>query len=218
MLQTPDYFDVFNFAVNLPEVDPTKVVYWGSSMSGGNAICAAAINKDIAGIILQVPFVSGEAITRAPGMSTSPLLLDRGNTVATGSHSLVPTFPSSVEELASGASHAVLKDAGALPFNEEMRRRGLELSGTCTVQSLMNTVLHEPQAYIHRISPTPMLMIVADNDVTTLTHLQLGAFEKALQPKTLEILKGVGHFGPYFGEVFEQNIGAQIRFLKGIFG
>ena len=98
-----------------------------------------------------------------------------------------------------------------------MGRRGLEWARFSTVQSLTYTVLHEPQAYIHRISPTPMLMIVADKDVITQTHLQLAAFEKALQPKRLEILKGVGHFAPYYGKVFEQNIEAQIRFLMELF-
>lgn len=187
-------------------------------MSGGNAICAAAINKNLAGVILQVPFVSGESISRTPGMSTSMLVLDRGKTIADGSHTQVPNFPNSLEELMSGASKAVLKDPEAIAFTEEMQRRGLDWSKVCTAQSLTNTVLHEPIAYIHRISPTPMLMVISDSDVTTQTHLQLEAFEKALQPKKLEILKGVGHFAPYFGETFEQSIKAQIDFLKEIIG
>lgn len=217
-MQTRDYFDVFSFAITLPEIDPAKIVYWGSSMSGGNAICAAAINKNIAGVILQVPFVSGEAITRVPGMSSGSLLLDRTQSINTGSPSQVPIFPSSMEELTSGVSHAVLKDPEALPFTEEMERRGLEWAKFSSLQSLTYTILHEPQAYIHRISPTPMLMIVAEKDIITQTHLQLAAFEKALQPKKLEILKGAGHFTPYFGEGFEQNIKVQIRFLNGVFG
>ncbi|KAF7557090.1 hypothetical protein G7Z17_g900 [Cylindrodendrum hubeiense] len=217
-LQTRDYFDVFNFASTQPEVDAAKIVYWGSSMSGGNAICAAAVNKKIAGVILQVPLVSGEAITRTPGMSTSLFVLDRGKTVATGSHSKIANFPSSLEELMSGTSTAVLKDPEALQFTEEMEKRGMNWSKACTVQSLANAVLHEPAAYIHRISPTPMLMIVSGNDVVTQTHLQLEAFQKALEPKKLKLLQGVGHFAPYFGKTFEENVKAQVGFLNEIFG
>jgi fermentation-respiration switch protein FrsA (DUF1100 family) len=73
-------------------------------------------------------------------------------------------------------------------------------------------------AYIHRISPTPMLMIVSDSDVTTQTNVQLEAFAKALQPKKLKILKGAGHFDPYFGDTFEEGVEAQIEFLKDILG
>ncbi|KAJ4251376.1 hypothetical protein NW762_011357 [Fusarium torreyae] len=65
-LQTRDYLDVFDYISAHPDVEPSKVVYWGSSMSGGNVICAAAINKNLAGVIAQVPFVSGEAIARLP--------------------------------------------------------------------------------------------------------------------------------------------------------
>ncbi|VUC38069.1 unnamed protein product, partial [Clonostachys rosea] len=215
-LQTRDYFDAFNYAAAHPDIDATKIVYWGSSMSGGNAICAAAINKSLAGVILQVPFVSGESITRTPGMSTNMLVLDRGKTVAESLHTKLPNFPSSMDELMSGTSKAVLKDPGALNFTEEMQRREMDWAKTCTAQSLLYAVLHEPMAYIHRVSPTPMLMVISDNDVTTHTHLQLKAFEKALQPKKLKILKGAGHFAPYFGETFEEGIRAQIEFLNEI--
>ncbi|RYC88043.1 hypothetical protein BFJ63_vAg9066 [Fusarium oxysporum f. sp. narcissi] len=216
-LQTRDYFDVFNFAVTQPEVDPTKVVYWGSSMSGGNAICAASVNHNIAGVILQVPFISGEWISRMPGASTSLLLGERAKATAEGSPSKIPNFPSSLDELKSGASQAVLKDPESIPFIGEMEQRGLDWSKTCTVQSLTYALLHEPLAYIHRISPTPMLMIVADQDVTTQPHLQLEAFNKALEPKKLVVLKGMGHFSPYFGTPFEENVQAQIAYLDELF-
>jgi pimeloyl-ACP methyl ester carboxylesterase len=215
-LQTRDYFDVFNFATSLPEVDSTKVFYWGSSMSGGNAICAAAINKSIAGVILHVPFVSGEAISRTPGMSTAPIIQERGHATVSGSGASVPIFPTSVEDITNPLSKVVLKDHDALPFIDEMKRRNMQWGEATRVQSLMNTLLHEPRAYIHRISPTPLLMVVADGDVTTQTHLQLDAFDKALEPKKLVLLKGAGHFTPYFGDLFEKNVKAQIEFLKEV--
>jgi fermentation-respiration switch protein FrsA (DUF1100 family) len=71
-------------------------------------------------------------------------------------------------------------------------------------------------AYIHRISPTPLLMVVGDRNVTIPTHLQLEGYEKALQPKTLKIVKGAGHFEPYYGPSFEENIAAQVEFLKTV--
>lgn len=213
-LQTRDFLDVFNFATTLPEVDGTKIVYWGSSMSGGNAICAAAVNKNLAGVILQVPFVSGESIASLPGVNPGLLVLERGQA---GRSQEVPILPTSQEDITNGLSRVVLKDPSSLEFQEEMRRRGLEWVKNCTTQSLLYTMLHEPMAYIHRISPTPMLMIVADQDTTTQTHLQLQAFEKALQPKRLKILKGQSHFGPYFGAAFEENIKEQIDFLKRLF-
>ncbi|KAJ3546051.1 hypothetical protein NM208_g2202 [Fusarium decemcellulare] len=189
-LQTRDYLDVFNYVAGHSDVDPSKIVYWGSSMSGGNAICAATMNKNLAGVIAQVPFISGEFLTRIPGPPTALLTSNRHPT----SNTCIPVFPSSLEELQNGTSKAVLKDPGAIPFLAEQTRRGWEYSKSCTLQSLTNTMLHEPLAYIHRVSPTPLLMVVAEQDVTTQTHLQFEAFEKALQPKNVEGSKGSGSF------------------------
>lgn len=212
VLQTRDYLDVFNYAAAHPDVDPSKIVYWGSSFSGGNAICAAAVNRSIAGLIVQVPFVSGEATSRLPGAQPDLLISNRHP----GSEARVPVWPSSAEEVINGTCKAVLKDCGAIPFMAETTRRGMSYIKTVTLQSLTNTLLHEPMAYIHRVSPTPLLMIIGDRDVTIPTHLQLEAFEKALQPKTLKFLKGAGHFEPYYGETFEENVTYQLEFLKGI--
>ncbi|KAF5674614.1 cutinase transcription factor 1 alpha [Fusarium circinatum] len=211
--QTRDYLDVFNFAAALPEVDPTKIVYWGSSLSGGNAICAAAMNKSLAGIISQVPFVSGGSMARITGAPKSLLVSRR----TPNSEIQIPIYPNSVEEVQDGTTKAILKDAGAVEFAEEMTRRGYSYDKTATLQSLTNTIMHEPTGVIHHISPTPLLMIVADDDVCTYTHLQLEAFEKALQPKTLMIVKGTGHFDLYYGKRFQEVVGMQLEFLRSIF-
>ena len=55
---------------------------------------------------------------------------------------------------------------------------------------------YEPGAHIERISPTPLLMIVARNDVITPTDLALSAYNRALEPKQLVLLPG-GHFDAY---------------------
>jgi len=53
--------------------------------------------------------------------------------------------------------------------------------------------MYEPGAWISRISPTPLLMIVALADHITLTDLELRAYEQALEPKKLVTVEG-GHF------------------------
>jgi fermentation-respiration switch protein FrsA (DUF1100 family) len=75
--------------------------------------------------------------------------------------------------------------------------------------------LHEydPSFHISRISPTPLLMTVADNDVLTATDLAPKAFSRALEPKELHILPG-GHFDGYSGPNFEANAGRQTEFLR----
>ena len=49
---------------------------------------------------------------------------------------------------------------------------------------------------IERIAPTPLLMIVGDVDVVCTTDLALDAFNRAHEPKRLELFHG-GHFSAY---------------------
>jgi fermentation-respiration switch protein FrsA (DUF1100 family) len=64
------------------------------------------------------------------------------------------------------------------------------------------------------VSPTPLLMVLADSDKVIGTDNQVAMFERAKEPKELYIVKNAGHFGIYFGEKFEENIGVQLKFLK----
>jgi fermentation-respiration switch protein FrsA (DUF1100 family) len=45
--------------------------------------------------------------------------------------------------------------------------------------------MYEPGIWARRVSPTPLLMVVALNDTITMTDLALAAYERALEPKKL---------------------------------
>ena len=49
---------------------------------------------------------------------------------------------------------------------------------------------------IQLISPTPLLMVVSENDGLTPTDLAIEAYGRAMEPKKLEIIPG-GHFDAY---------------------
>lgn len=68
-----------------------------------------------------------------------------------------------------------------------------------------------PATHIKHISPTPLLMVVADNEQVTPTDLALKTFVKAPEPKSLHILLG-GHFDVYAGSHLERNVEAQASF------
>lgn len=85
-----------------------------------------------------------------------------------------------------------------------------------TKQTLLNMLSFEPQSVIHRISPTPLLMIIPSKYITVSTAVQLAGFEKAREPKEKVVLDGAGHFDIYSDEYFEQNIAAQIGFLRRV--
>jgi len=72
--------------------------------------------------------------------------------------------------------------------------------------------MYEPGAWIARVSPTPLLMIVALADQITLTDIALRAFEQALEPKKLVTIEG-GHFDAYVAQ-FAASSGAAISWFR----
>ena len=72
--------------------------------------------------------------------------------------------------------------------------------------------MYEPGAWIARVSPTPLLMIVALADHITLTDLELRAYEQALEPKKLVTIEG-GHFDAYLGQ-FATASGAAVSWFR----
>jgi len=95
--------------------------------------------------------------------------------------------------------------------------QGLALSSTwrnrVTLSSVAMSAEFEPGAHIHRISPTPLLMVVTTHDTTTPTDLALAAYERALQPKQLVLLPG-DHFVPYQREFEKASSAALAWFVE----
>src|SRR5262249_40396752 len=56
--QLQDWAQAIAFARRWPGVDPDRVVTFGSSMGGGNALAAAARDQRVAAAISQVPFLN----------------------------------------------------------------------------------------------------------------------------------------------------------------
>lgn len=74
--QLEDWRAAIAYARTRPEVDADKVVTFGSSMGGGNALAAAAEDARIAAVISQVPFLDiiSQAHRGSPGVLLRMLL------------------------------------------------------------------------------------------------------------------------------------------------
>ncbi|EXL39336.1 hypothetical protein FOCG_18053 [Fusarium oxysporum f. sp. radicis-lycopersici 26381] len=214
--QGRDFSDAFDYAASLDEVDATKIVYWGSSMCGGAVIHASAFDKRIRAVISQVPFVSGEMLSAHLGPIIPSLYTSRQQVKAGNPPPLTKLFAETLEECVNPNNGALLHDVGLHGFIKALEAEGVPWAPSITPQTLLNLLAFEPQAFIHRIAPTPLLLVSASNDITAPTFAQLKAYASAYEPKRLAILKDAGHFDPYYGEVFEENIKAQLNFLQEV--
>ena len=206
--QVRDYRHAITYAATRPDVDRERIGVWGSSYSGGHALVVAAIDRRVRCVASQVPLISGWRLAQR---------LIRADLIA-------PTraqFDADRQARFAGqppAMIAVVSDDPAVPcglptadsyewFTETGRTRAPAWKNETTLRTVEMFTEYEPGAYIDRIAPTPLLMIVAARDHLTVVDQALEAYGRALEPKRLEILPG-GHFEAYAGPGFEQASGA----------
>jgi fermentation-respiration switch protein FrsA (DUF1100 family) len=206
--QVGDYRHAITYARTLPEVDRDRIGIWGSSYSGGHVLVVGAIDRRVKCVVAQVPLISGWNLVRR---------LVRADFIA----AVQEQFVADREARFAGkppAMMAVVSNDPAVPcglptpdsyewFTETGRTRAPAWRNETTLRTVEMFTEYEPGAYIDKIAPTPLLMVVAAKDHLTVVDQALHAYNQALEPKKLEILPG-GHFEAYVGPAFEQASGA----------
>jgi fermentation-respiration switch protein FrsA (DUF1100 family) len=87
-----------------------------------------------------------------------------------------------------------------------------------TIESVEKLVEYDPTYPIHLISPTPLLMVVAQNDQSLPANLSIAAFERAREPKKITLLS-CGHTDTYDKEPWvSQSANAAIALFKQYLG
>lgn len=194
--QIDDYRHAITFATTLEEVDSERIGVWGTSFSGGHAIVLGATDKRVKCVVSQVPTISGHenAIRRGQAEKQEKLMQqfasDRIHRLHGGEPATVQIVPLDAHK------GAVFHADDAIEWYANAGENAPNWKNYVTLRSLENTRSYEPGHYIELVSPTPLLLLVAERDYITPTDLSLKAYEKALEPKKLVLLNG-GHFEPY---------------------
>jgi len=210
--QISDYQDAITHAQSRSDVDEEKIGVWGSSYSGGHVIMLGAIDRRVKAVLSQAPMVDGWAnfhrLIRPDFVGGLNAMFEsdrhaRASGKAPGTIPVVDQDPAKPSALPTPDSYEFFNVWG----------QKSDWKNEVTVRSIEAFRAYDPSAMIHRISPTPLLLTVAQNDVLTPTDLAIEAYTKAREPKQLHILPG-GHFEAYTGPNFEKNVGVQAEFLK----
>jgi hypothetical protein len=193
--QIADWRRAISYLESRPEVNPNRIGLWGTSYAGGHAIVLGATDRRLRAVVAQVPTISGyqQSLRRVPPDQVSTLeagFIDddrrqfRGEPPAT--QAVVSPDP---------AVPASYRSQDAIAFYTQPVPDGT-WDNIVTVRSTRSARMYEPGTWISRVSPTPLLMIVALGDAITLADVALDAYERALPPKKLVTVAG-GHFDPY---------------------
>jgi len=205
--QVRDYRDAITFASGLSEVDEDRIGVWGSSYSGAHVLVIGALDRRVKCVVSQVPLISGHRNARR---------LIRADMIAAVQGMFNADRRSRYAGEAPGMIAVVSDDPNvpcALPtpdsyewFTETANKRAQAWRNEVTLRSVEMFMEYEPGIYIGYISPTPLLMVVASRDHLTVADEAIAAYEQALEPKKLVLLKG-GHFDAYVND-FEAASGA----------
>ena len=193
--QVRDTQDVISFGQTLPFVDPARIGVWGTSFSGGHAIVLGAIDRRVKSVVAQVPTVDGYTtfLRRQPphliGKMEARFAEERARLLRGEPATLLDLLP-------QGDQPGVFKDPEAIAFFNLPASKPPSFKAKMTLLSAERARDYNPVEFVARVSPTPLLMIVADNDTVTGTDLDLAAYERALEPKKLELFPGA-HWSPY---------------------
>lgn len=81
-----------------------------------------------------------------------------------------------------------------------------------TLESLDHVLLWAPVQFIHRLAPTPLLMVTGVDDQVHAVDEVLRAYDRAWQPKRLELLQ-VDEFGLSIEPGLGQSMGVAVEFF-----
>jgi pimeloyl-ACP methyl ester carboxylesterase len=200
-LQLEDWRAAIAFARSLPGIDAGKVVTFGSSMGGGNALAAAADDPTVAAAVSQVPFLD---IVRQAHRS-SPLV--------------------SARMLAAAARGAYLPAVGQpnepalinAPGGEEGWRRVVSIGEDSRWRNRVSSrwllgAPYRPAKHAAELH-CPWLVCVGEADRVAKPGPAIAAAKRA--PKgELRTYPGVDHFDVYDGPVHEAVVADEIEFLQ----
>ena len=160
-----------------PEVDPTRIGLWGTSYEGGHALVLGATDRRLRSIVAQVPTISGyEQGLRRVSPDDTPAL----------EHAFNEDESPVARRCAAPAGSCQRRPlrTGCLPFPGGNRFPSsahpgwpLEKRGDPALDAGRAHV--RAGAWVSRVSPTPLLMVVAGNDKVTVADLALAAYTKS---------------------------------------
>ncbi len=199
--QIRDMREVVSHARVQESLDTNRIGLWGTSYSGGHVLIIGAVDRRISCVVSQVPVTSGsgaiEHMVTAPEM---PAFLD----------SIYQDYDHRARGYAP-ATVPVYQHGGETAMWAEKMGENTAYRNEVTLRSRDLWLEYEPWSFIHRISPTPLLMVIAAHDTRVPTRDQLDAYNRALEPKKL-LLLDCAHYDPYMSRL-EESVKAGCEFL-----
>jgi uncharacterized protein len=186
--QQRGYKDAITYLTAHPSVDRTRIGIWGTSYSGGHVLAVAASDRRVKCVVSQAMTISGRDNTIARNTPAGVVDLHRrfAEDRLAQSHGASPVL---VQAFADDSDTVKFMEALPAEYTKNWRNE-------ITLRSWEHYAEYEPAAFIERVSPAPLLMIVTTGDTMTPSADALSAYNRALEPKKL-VTVGGDHYAVY---------------------
>lgn len=193
------------------QVDPRKIVLWGTSFGGGHAVELAAEHPSLLGLIAQVPMLDGRDALLATPLAQMPKLF------SSAFKDLIPfSAPTYIPVVAPEGEFATMNRDDAY----SVLMRGMQQAGVAntdrydnrvTARSILNIGLYRPFKKLKHIKVQTLLLGGSRDSVAPFSAQKIERWNNPyLQYKTLD----ADHFEPYFEPCLSVNLGYQLAFLR----
>ena len=199
--QLEDWRAAIAFARSLAETDSSRVVTFGSSMGGGNALAAAAEDHQVAAAISQVPFL--DIVRQAHRASAS---VTARTLIAAVRGKYLPAVGRPEEPALINAPGGEEGWRGVVAIGEDSRWRN-RVSSRWLLGRPYRPVRHAAKLHC------PWLVCVGEADRVAKPGPAIAAARRAPQGE-LRIYPGVDHFDIYEGPAHEALVTDQVDFLR----
>ncbi|MER5876195.1 alpha/beta hydrolase [Streptomyces sp. NPDC001910] len=213
--QVHDWRRVISHITTLDGIDPDRIGLWGTSYAGGHCLVLGATDRRIKAVVSQIPTISGyeQSLRRVPAGQRAAMAA----VLAADDRAQLDGEPATqtLNSLDPGTL-AVYHSQEIEDFSQRFPTpAGIEDDQRVTLRSTLKAQMYDPGVWVPRVTPTPLLMIVAERDVITPHEFAETAFVTAGEPKKLVRFDG-GHFDAYSRNLDETSGAALDWFLTHV--
>ena len=202
--QLQDWRSAVAYTRTLDGVDPKRIVLWGFSFSGGNAVETAAEDASIAATVALFPMVDGLARALATPPALSAWLIPRALADRLGRHNLVAVT-------ARPGGHAAMSLPGEAQGFRAIVPRGSPWRNEISPAIFLTVALHRPLARARRLR-APLWVGLGEHDISVSKR----AVERlaARAPKGELHRYPYDHFGAFTNDGTQRVAADQVEFLS----
>ena len=203
--QVRDVRSAVTFMQSVDGVNPDSIALWGTALGGANAVMAAARDRRVKCVVVQVTFGDGERV----------LFRGKGDDEIFRLRTSIEQFW--MKEVLTGQTlymgmNRFFNDEASKAFFDANVDRYDALKVKLPFATFRELMSLKPEHHIPEVSQ-PILIVAAENDSVNPKTESERLFARAGGPRSLFVIPGVDHFDIYQGDAFGQAFSEELRWF-----